>query len=322
VEKWLSGQFTYTLHKQVKRNFKRNPVIASYVDEQWQADLVDMKEFESQNDGYKYLITIIDIFSKYAWVYPLKDKSAVEVTKTLKKFFKLRKPSKFQTDQGKEFVNSSVKKLMIENDINFFVTRNTDIKCAVVERFNKTLRGRMFRYFTSKGTRRYVDVLDSLVNNYNKTWHSSIKMTPVMALKADKNKIFKNLYGFDSKRELLIKKSKNKTKLSEKDLVRVPYKKQAFDKGYYPNWTDETYKIKKVKQKLNKPVFELTDKDNNELKQSFYPEQVQKIFDNEYRIEKIIKEKRVRGKLLFFVKWTNYPDSYNSWIPANQVRNL
>lgn len=178
VKSWLSSQLTYTLHKPVRKRFKRNPTIVNGIDDQWQADLVDVKEFARENKGYKYLITIIDIFTKYAFVFPTKTKTMSDVLAGFKEVFKARRPIKLQTDQGKEFDNKLFRDFLKTENILYYTTRNTEIKCAIVERFNRTLRSRMFRYFTKHGTRKYIDVLDNLVSAYNKTTHTSTGFAP------------------------------------------------------------------------------------------------------------------------------------------------
>ena len=194
VKDWLSGEFTYTLHKPLRKKFLRNPIIVEDIDQQWEADLVDMQEFQSQNDNYKYILTVIDVLSKYAWVVPLKDKSAKSIVEAFKIILQgNRKPFFIRTDQGKEFVNQNFKRFIKPKDIHHFTSKNTDIKCAIVERFNRTLKGRMFKYFTSKGTRRYIDILQDLVDAYNSSYHRSIKMRPIDA--NDSKFLFKNLYG-------------------------------------------------------------------------------------------------------------------------------
>ncbi|RWS18076.1 uncharacterized protein B4U80_10816, partial [Leptotrombidium deliense] len=185
-QEWLQTQNAYTLHKQVNRKFKRTKIVASSIDEQWQADLVDMKEFEKENDGIKYLLTIIDVLSRYAWVLLLKNKSGSCVSNAMKNLFQKRKPVYFQTDKGKEFYNDFVKQLMNKLNIRHFSTENSDIKCAIVERFNRTLKGH---------------VLQDMVNGYNDTLHRSIKMKPSAVNCSNQQMVFKNLYGYNTKIE-------------------------------------------------------------------------------------------------------------------------
>src|SRR6266436_5809779 len=124
VKDWLSGQLTYTLHKPARRRFVRNPIIVEHYNEQWQADLVDMQEFSRANQGYKYILTVIDLLSKYAYAVPLKDKRGKTVKTAFIKLFNKNVPSKLQTDQGTEFKNSVVKALFESKKINYFTTKN------------------------------------------------------------------------------------------------------------------------------------------------------------------------------------------------------
>ena len=165
------------LHKPVTRKFKKRIVYARGVDKIWAADLVDMKAFAKDNEGVKYLLTVLDVFSKYGWIVPLKTKMGVEVANALRHIFKERKPEKLWVDKGKEFYNKDVKSL-----IDIYSTENEE-KASVVERWNRTMKEKMFKYFSANNTRKYIDVLDEMVKSYNETVHSSTKMTPIEASK-------------------------------------------------------------------------------------------------------------------------------------------
>jgi len=130
-------------------------------DKIWAADLVDMQAFSKYNKGVKYLLTVIDIFSKYGWMIPLKNKTGTEVAGALQKVFKERKPEKHWVDKGKEFYNKHVQQL-----VDLYSTENEE-KSSVVERWNKTTKDKMFKYFTANSTRKYIDILDEFVNRYN-----------------------------------------------------------------------------------------------------------------------------------------------------------
>ena len=177
VIRWLQEQTTYTLHKPIRRKFSRSRTIVTDVDEQWQADLADVSNTKDWNDDRTFLLCVIDVFSKYAWVEPLKDKGGKEMVQEFSVVFKRargRKPRRLQSDKGKEFLNREVQKMFKEKHIHFFTTNNTDTKASVVERFQRTLKARMWRYFTHKKTRRYLDVVQKLVDGYNRTRHGTI----------------------------------------------------------------------------------------------------------------------------------------------------
>ena len=127
----------------------------SGIDKIWATDLIDMQAFSRYNKGIKYLLTIIDVFSKYGWIVPLKQKNGIAVASALEKVFKERKPEKLWVDKGKEFYNKDVRKL-----ITIYPTENGE-KSSVIERWNRTMKERMFKYFSANSTRKYIDVLAS-----------------------------------------------------------------------------------------------------------------------------------------------------------------
>ena len=178
VVDFLSGQDAYTLHKPVRIHFPRRRTYSKGINDLFQADLVDLSSIASHNDGFRYLLNCIDVLSKKAWSLPLKTKSGKEVTSAFEKILLEAKPVFLQTDKGTEWLNSTFQSLLKSHGIKFYTSENDDIKAAVIERFNRTLKSRMWRYFTHKNTRRYLDVLQDLVHSYNNTFHRSIGMKP------------------------------------------------------------------------------------------------------------------------------------------------
>ena len=209
------------LHKPIRRKFKKRRVLVNGIDKIWAADLVDMQAFTNFNRGVKYLLAVIDVFSKYGWLIPLKDKTGKSVASALKTIFEERKPGKIWVDKGKEFYNKDVKDL-----IELYSTENEE-KSSVVERWIRTMKEKMWKYFMAKSTNVYIDVLPNLVKQYNNTRHSSIKMIPVKASKKENElKIWRNLYP-----EHLEMHDIN-PKFSVGDKVRISTKKKTFEKGY------------------------------------------------------------------------------------------
>ena len=292
------------LHKPVNRKYKKRRVYARGVDKIWAADLVDMSAFKKFNKGVKYLLTVIDVFSKYGWIVPLKNKTGWEVAKALKQIFKERKPDKLWVDKGKEFYNRDVQSM-----IDLYSTENEE-KSSVVERWNRTMKEKMFKYFSANSTRKYIDVLDEMVKNYNATIHSSTKMTPIEASKKNKeNRVWHNLYS--------IPVPSQKPKYSVGDRVRIMKKKKTFEKGYTPRWTEEVFEIDEI-QYTDPPTYQLKDLNGEKITGSFYEPELQKTRQETFRIEKVLKK---RGNKMF-VKWLGYQDSFNSWIDSNEVINL
>ena len=152
VKDWLSHQNVYTLHKPIRHKFPTRRVLVSAIDDQWQADLVDMQKYKTQNKNINYILTVMDIFSKYAWGVPIKKKTGYEIAEAFQYIFKERIPRKIHTDKGLEFINTPTQKLFEKNEIHWFATEN-ETKAQVVERFNRTLKSIMWKYFTENKTK-------------------------------------------------------------------------------------------------------------------------------------------------------------------------
>ena len=159
VRKWFPEQDSYTLHRPVRRTFERRITHATAPNEFWQADLADLSSMQNQNRGTRFLLTVIDVFSKYAWVRPLKRKTGTELVHAFSDILREAKPKYLQTDKGTEFRNREFQTLLRQNNIFFFTSQDPVTKASVVERFNRTLKGRMFRYFTYQHTNAYLNVL-------------------------------------------------------------------------------------------------------------------------------------------------------------------
>ena len=294
-----SDQLAEELHKPVAYKFKKRRVYVNGIDEIWSADLVDMSSFAKDNNGIKFLLTVIDVFSKYGWIIPLKNKTGNAVAIALKYIFKDRMPKKLWVDKGKEFYNKDVKSL-----IDLYSTEN-DEKSCVVERWNRTMREKMFKYCSANSTRKYIDIIDELVDQYNNTTHSSIKMTPVDAsMRKNENRVWNNLYP-----EKALGDPRPDPKLSVGDQVRITKKKKTFEKGYTPRWTEEIFIITKILY-TNPVNYKIKDLNGEEIHGFFYEAELQNTKQEVFRIEKVIKQQSNQS----LVKWKGYPDSFNSWV--------
>ena len=178
VERWLSEQDTYTHHKPVRRRFKRCCIVVGGPNQQWQPDLVYMSRLKKFNDGTTFILTVIDVFSKLAWCAPLKNKSTASLVAAFIQLLDNGASNTLQTDKGSEFLNQPLQKLLKDHGVHHFATHYEETKTIIVERFNRTLKTRMWRYFTKKQLFRYVDVLQAFMRSYNDTYHRSIGMAP------------------------------------------------------------------------------------------------------------------------------------------------
>ena len=206
-------------------------------------------------------------------------------------------------DKGKEFYNSHVQKL-----VTLYSTENEE-KSSMVERWNRTMKEKMFKYFSANSTRKYIDILDKLVDQYNNKIHSSIGMSPKEASETkNETKVWRKLYDdyVPAKRE------KPKFKIADK--VRITRKKGIFEKGYTSRWTEEVFTVSEVR--YTDPItYKIVDYNNEEIQGTFYEQELQKTTQEMFRIEKVLKRKSL-------VKWLGYPDSFSSWVDNNDLVKL
>ena len=196
LKKWLSMQQSYTSHHPVVRNFRRPRVLAFSLNYQWDGDTAFMVKYKDYNDGYSYFAVFIDIFSRFLYTYPLKTLSGSEMTKTFKKLILEEgiKPKKLRTDQGSEYKNKEFKRLLEQEKIDHIFTYY-ETKANYAERVIKTVKLKIFKYFTNKETNRWIDILSDLTNGYNNSIHRSINMSPQDAQKSDPYKVWVNQYA-------------------------------------------------------------------------------------------------------------------------------
>lgn len=303
VKEWLTSQETYTLHKPIRRKFPRRKMICVGLDHIWQIDLADMNSLSGDNDGFRYLLTCIDCYSRFAWVVPIKNKSASTVTTAFATMLRDRKPMYVQSDKGSEFVNSTFQSFLKSNDIHFYTSENDDIKCALVERFNRTLKSKMWRYFTYTGKARYVDVLPALLQSYNDTKHSAINIAPSDV----------TLHNPLTPRKRVVS-SRLKHRLQIGDYVRISETKRAFKKGYVGSWTRELFKIVQ-RHNTHPETYSLCDYSDEPIKGKFYKQELQKVVgDTVFKVDKVLKTRKKHGKTQYFVHWLGYPAKFDSWV--------
>jgi len=312
VKHYLSSQDAYTLHKQRRLRFPRRKTISKGISDLYQADLVDLSALSRYNDKYRYLLTVIDVFSKVSWVVPLKSKNANFVTAAFEKVLtSAPTPAMLQTDLGTEFTNSRFQAMLQRRNIHFYTTDNLDIKAAVVERYNRTLKTKMFKYFSHKNTLRYIDVLQDLVDSYNNTYHRSIGMAPNEVTSKNEGLIRSQLYPekkYDAK--------KTKWRFKVGDTVRISTVRHTpFEKGYTNKWTRELFVIESRIPTVPQ-TYGLRDLAGESIKGKFYAQELQKVDatrDERFVVDRIVKTKRTAdGKIWYLVSWLGYPEKFNT----------
>ena len=260
-------QLAKELHKPITRKFKRRRVYVSNINKIWSADIMDRQKLSKQNKGYKYLLNVIDLFSKYVYSIPLKSKSQHEVAKAFAELFLHNKPQKLWTDQGSEFINKTFKKFLNEHNIELYHVHNEG-KACVVERFNRTLGEMIQRHLTATNSKNYINKLQEFINEYNNKEHTTIKMTPLQATNPDNVELVL-LHTFKN-----VKPNLEKAKFKVGDRVRIYSYKTKFDKGYKHNWTTEIFVVSEVRH-TNPITYKVKDLEGEDIIGSFYTQELQ-----------------------------------------------
>lgn len=300
------------IHKQARRNYPRRHVIMKDIDDLWQADLIDMQSVSKENSNYNYILAVIDTFSKYAWTYPIKRKTQECICNAFQDLFrKGRIPKNLQTDLGTEFYNKKMQTLLERYNINHYSTYSIK-KASIVERFIKTLKGKLYKHFSLKGNYKWKDNIGllTLTKTYNNTKHRTIGLKPNQV--NDKNKTYiLQMY----KKKWLERVPNTGARYKVGDFVRISKYKGAFEKGYTPNWSTEIFTITEARNTSPVTYF-IKDVRNRPILGSFYSEELQKTkHPNIYLVEKVIKKKGTK----LFVKWLGLPPEENAWIDKSHV---
>ena len=276
ITPYLQGAPTYTYHKQYVRKFPRNKFYAEKIDHMWQIDLIDLSnirnKFYSQN--YSFVLTCIDAFSSYAWVEPMKNKTAEESKKAIERIIsKGRIPAIIYSDGGNEF-KGVFEKYLEEKKIIMLVNQNAPhIKAAIVERFNRTIKQKMWRVFTYLGKKHYSNILQKLVDSYNNSIHRSIGIAPSKVTKENQEKIHDYQYGDLNSLDNFIE-----FEFKVGDYVRVLFDKDnTFEKGYVQKWSSEICVV--VHQNpTNPPTYSINNTNTKlTLRPFYYAQELQKV---------------------------------------------
>jgi len=270
INKFLSKQDVYTLHKP-NIKYKPSNIISAGLDCDWQIDLADMQKLKKYNQGYGYIFTCIDVLSKFGWAIPIKVKESKEIIRAFKEILKSgRKPWRLFSDKGREFTNAPFQKFLHENDIKFIAMENPITKAANVERYNRTLKTRIYKYFTLNNTKTWTRILPKIVKAINHSVNRMHGMRPADINHKNDQTVYQKLYKKSSIKV-------NKQKFNIGDLVRIT-KEGVFEKGYKPTRTHEIFVVSEVINR--KPyIYKLKDLKNEDLTSIFYTEELVRVND-------------------------------------------
>ena len=312
TQKWLSNQLAYSLNKPMLKRFQTRPYKTFGIDDLWQMDLMEMIPYSGINKGYKYILTCVDVFSRFARAIPIKSKSANDMEAAVKTIFKEGHPDNLQTDLGKEFYHSKVKNIINHLKINHYSVFS-QYKAAYVERFNRTLRDALKKYFVDTGNKTCINVLSKVIDSYNHTGHKGLNGARPVDVSSDNSMKLWLL----RQQPKVIKKPKYKIG----DHVRISrISASPFIKNFNSNWSDEVFQITKINTKQNPIMYVIKDHEENIIVGKFYEQELQVIPQPTlFRIEKIIISKGTGKYKQLYVKWHGYEKP--SWIAASQVVN-
>lgn len=327
VNYFLAGDRVYTLHRPRRVNFPRAKTIPSGYLTDLQVDLADFQKLSRHNGGYKYMLLGVCVLSKRIFAVPVRTKTPKDMCPAFEQLFTQMDmvPHRIFSDRGTEFVGATMKQFFKENEIDKYEATTSTIKASVAERAIRTIKQRIYRYFSQKQTLNWVNVLDQIVNaiNHSKSRALGAGLRPIDVNFANANTIWERNYGPILK---AIKKTNNKkAKFKLNDHVRMSRNKGVFEKGYLPNYGDEILEIDAIKKgsssRQNPVRYKLRDERGEKFRGKFYEHEltgVRKDAEMSYRIEKVFGKRMGKdGKKQLYVKFIGYPGK--EWIDESQL---
>ena len=259
IEDFLSKQNVYTLHRAVRHRFKRRKILSRHICHIFAADPIDLEKIKKENFGRKYILIMIDVFSRFAYAAAMKSKTGEETLKAIKSIFSKLKtlPLKIFADKGREFYNKKVRRYLRSKRILLYSTEN-ETKSSIVERFIRSFKSRLFKIFTSKNSLNYTAIIDDVIQGLNNRYHRSIGMAPSEVNKNNQKEVHEYQYG------KYLRARRRKPRFQIGDTVRLSRARITFRKGYLKTFTDDKYRIIDVLE-TNPPTYRLVDDITNEV---------------------------------------------------------
>lgn len=315
VETFLHNERTWTLYKPARRRYKRLKTIPSGLNTDWQCDLCIFDELKAENDQYRYLLVCIDVLSRKIHVAPARTKKSEDMIEAFNRLFEKAKvlPHKIYSDSGVEFQAKKMLEYFKQKDILKRVMYSPHLHAGVVERANKTIKLRLYKYFSQNNTTRWLEAIYKIVDGINNSVSRTIGMTPNQVTYENAQQLWARLYKEDEPPET------GRNKFSRGDIVRIGKEKGAFGRSFHPNYTDELFKIRRVNP-TNPPSYRIEDLEGQNILGIFYePDLVKTTLDTTHRIAEVLKTRKRKGIVEHFVRWVGYSDKFNSWIKDSDL---
>lgn len=318
----LSKNEIFSRFKQHRKSRYYSPIYVYKKRELFQSDVVFFTDenMTKANDGFKYLFTTIDCFSKMAWVFPLKYNTCENVMNCFKKILKScgQKPERLNSDRGSELICKKFETFLKNQKIHHYVAFSVR-KCPIVERFNLTIQNLLYKMMAHDRSLKWTSYLDQAMNIYLNRKHSTIGMSPVEAEKRSNSaEVRKNLLAYFHKRG----GKKIKPKFALNDTVRIWKKRHAFHRGYDENYSIEYFKIIKIKTNLPVPRYILQDSGGEVIVGSFFEDEIVKFIPSDTFDIQVIGNRATRRGKEFLVHYVGYPKKMDQWVPESNIMNL
>ncbi|OOZ36869.1 hypothetical protein BOW52_10520 [Solemya elarraichensis gill symbiont] len=336
IKQYLSNKEGYSLQKRVQRKFERSHIIVQGIDTQWDADLMDVQNISKFNDGVNFILVMQDIFSRFIFTVPMTHKTASEVSMALKSVFEGgRKPKLLRTDKGKEFQNRLVSALLKREGIHLILTEN-ETKSNFAERSIQKIKNRLYRMFTHEQSYSYLKRLPDITKNINDTPTRPLgDMAPSAVNKVNEDEVRLNAYLIRTKTSLGKKQKRNTSTKSKKrrkpfkfklgDRVRITFLRHVFQREYQQKWTGELFIIRDRFRRQDIPLYKLKDFEGEIISGTFYTSELQKVEtdgDTIWKIDKVLKKRKIKGEMKAFVSWQHWPSKFNSWVKESDIESI
>ena len=322
VDKALVKSDIYTRFKQHRKSKKYSPIYVYRKRELFQADVVFFtnKEFVDVNNGYKYLFTVIDVFTKMAWIYPLKENTCNNIMNCFKDILSKcgDKPERLNTDRGSEMICKSFESYLKDNNIHHYLSYSLR-KCPVIERFNLTIQRLLYKIMAKNNSYEWSKYLDQAMNIYLNRKHRTIKMSPIEAEKEENgDKILQIYIKKYIKAGLKVKKHK----FSVGDTVRIWKNRGTFHRGYFEDFTREHFTIQDVKKNLPVPRYVLADYNGETIVGHFFEDELVAYEPDDFYEIEVLKTRKRKKKIEYLVHYIGYPNDMDQWLNASQLKKL
>lgn len=331
----LTTVHSYTRNREVKKPVY-NPLFVRQPRRLLQADLLDKSKMKTRNAYIPYWLVVIDTFTRYVWMRPLKSKTTERTADAFQSILDEMTDSDrvrlLLTDQGTEFTGSAFQRLLRRRGIKHVTPL---FHAPHVERFNRTIQNIIGKYLIEYSTARFVDIADMAVQSYNSRRHRAIKMSPLEAEKKEnqdrvrlanemyyRDKIYK---GWDNKKRKIKRARRNVVKFKKNELVRKVVKRSKFFRSFHPTFAEEVFKIADVHTNLPTTLYTLQDMNGRRLKKKFYPRELQRVSDlSSFKIAHIYENTRRRnpntGEEEVKVSFEGLPSRYKTFVSVDSIQ--